>query len=568
MRIKIEDFLKYSFIRYIKENSDEDFKANYTIMLRDIIVFTTDYVYKQKEIDVMNNYHVGIIEDMFRGVVDTLYRNLSLRDMWGIEYSAILSQLEYLSNTRPSIMRDAKDNKDGKYYKIMNREDKDNNEYRNMSLELSDVVFVKIKEELEFIQANVPGADSFESIYDEVVKEGSYVLSFVFNKGFNLPAYFEKLGAVASDFITVFTDSTFVNYVVKSEIMKRALDRDGNPIVKVSDNPLVNSDRGGLRNRTSIEIFLSYCFMNVYDIVNKVDLASYKTLDLKQFLSTFKVLATSVNTETAAQYLLNIRMYDIVQNKMTDIFSTIISTYVDMMMFTNSSYSIIDKLNDLTFIKAEARFDLRQDKSNLKAVAYREALINLDYNSTLLLPMTQRFVINEALNELTNAREKLNKQPDKQLDNNENKVGNKVDETKEGIKEKMYEIKYKGKQFLIDKKKKRYEYLVNDITKDVHLIKSSTVEIMSVNEKQNLIAKAMYLRNELTSVRHKAEAVNDDDLVGLIDERISFLDDTIDGIHKRNIRQERKKVAFTIEKPLSDELRAMQNRNSYDSDDV
>ena len=91
---------------------------------------------------------------------------------------------------------------------------------------------------------------------------------------------------------------------------------------------------------------------------------------------------------------------------------------------------------------------------------------------------------------------------------------------------------------------------------------------MSVNEKQNLIAKAMYLRNELTTVRHKAEAVNDDDLVGLIDERIAFLDDTINGIHKRNIRQERKKVAFTIEKPLSDELRAMQNRNSYDSDDV
>ena len=53
---------------------------------------------------------------------------------------------------------------DGKYYKIMNREDKDNNEYRNMSLELSDVVFVKIKEELEIIANKI--CDILDNIED------------------------------------------------------------------------------------------------------------------------------------------------------------------------------------------------------------------------------------------------------------------------------------------------------------------------------------------------------------------------------------------------------------------
>ena len=129
-------------------------------------------------------------------------------------------------------------------------------------------------------------------------------------------------------------------------------------------------------------------------------------------------------------------------------------------------------------------------------------------------------------------------------------------------------IKYKVRNFNIDRKRKKYHLLLNEISKDISLVESGTTELLTVIEKNNLIRKAHALKAEIIKTRENAKSLEDEDLMELIDERINYVDAVIVKIQGRNVRQERKGISFHLEKDMTDVLRASQGRSSSGNNDT
>ena len=146
--MKIEDFLGYAYKRFINENTDEFFRNNYRIRLNNLIIFTTDDRYKNKEIDVLKEYHVGVISDLFQDIVNSLYKYLNISKVYAISYDSFLDKMSDLSLSRPTVLRDTLDS-----YKRTGKSAL-GQKFFTFDLELSDVVYVKIKNELEVSHAS------------------------------------------------------------------------------------------------------------------------------------------------------------------------------------------------------------------------------------------------------------------------------------------------------------------------------------------------------------------------------------------------------------------------------
>lgn len=127
-------------------------------------------------------------------------------------------------------------------------------------------------------------------------------------------------------------------------------------------------------------------------------------------------------------------------------------------------------------------------------------------------------------------------------------------------------IKYKTRSFNIDRKRKKYHVLLNEISKDISLVESGTAELLTVIEKNNLIRKAYALKAEIIKTRENAKSIEDEDLMELIDERLNYVDSVIAKIQGRNVRQERKGISFHLEKDMTDVLRASQGKSSDSND--
>ena len=564
--MKIEDFLGYAYKRFINENTDEFFRNNYRIRLNNLIIFTTDDRYKNKEIDVLKEYHVGVISDLFQDIVNSLYKYLNISKVYAISYDSFLDKMSDLSLSRPTVWKDTLES-----YERTGKS-APGQKFFTFDLELSDVVYVKIKNELEVYEGNTHDR-SVENIYTLVMNSPDSVINYVINKAFKIDDYLERLGCIAADYISAYSDSVFVNQIAKAEVSKRNFEKQNemSPMYKVAMNPMISSNTSGMRASSATDIFLAYSVLSVYDSANKTNLINYVPTPVHKIASIFKAFATDLSIETAIQHLLTARMYDITYQKLTDSFSTIMRTFTELMMFNNNSYTIIDKLNDIRTVRLDARM---QDKSlscsAAEAKCIRESLETNGFDPALLLEQTTRLVISEAIFTLNRIKgeweqTKLIEAKNDKLEAAGKSFKEKVSEKKQAFNDKVYEIKYKNKQYIIDKKKRRIEFLANDIAKDIHLLKSASKETMSYSEKQDLIARAHYLRDELMQIRHRAEKVNDEELIGFIDERLALVDEVINkDIQTRNITKERRSVAFTLERPLTDDLRSIQDHGNYD----
>ena len=564
--MKIEDFLGYAYKRFINENTDEFFRNNYRIRLDNLIIFTTDDRYKNKEIDVLKEYHVGVISDLFQDIVNSLYKYLNISKVYAISYDGFLDKMSDLSLSRPTVWKDTLESYERTGKSALGQK------FFTFDLELSDVVYVKIKNELEVYEGNTHDR-SVENIYTLVMNSPDSVINYVINKAFKIDDYLERLGCIAADYISAYSDSVFVNQIAKAEVSKRNFEKQNemSPMYKMATNPMISSNTSGMRASSATDIFLAYSVLSVYDAANKTNLINYVPTPVHKIASIFKAFATDLSIETAIQHLLTARMYDITYPKLTDSFSTIMRTFTELMMFNNNSYTIIDKLNDIRTVRLDARM---QDKSlpcsAAEAKCIRESLETNGFDPALLLEQTTRLVISEAIFTLNRVKDewensKLIEAKNDKLEAAGKSFKEKVSEKKQAFNDKVYEIKYKNKQYIIDKKKRRIEFLANDIAKDIHLLKSASKETMSYSEKQDLIARAHYLRDELLQIRHRAEKVNDEELIGFIDERLALVDEVINkDIQSRNITKERRRVAFTLEKPLTDDLRSIQDDGNYD----
>jgi hypothetical protein len=99
---------------------------------------------------------------------------------------------------------------------------------------------------------------------------------------------------------------------------------------------------------------------------------------------------------------------------------------------------------------------------------------------------------------------------------------------------------YKGKSYIIDKKKKRYQILLNDINKDIALATSSANEFKSISDKHNLIKEVHDIKENLIDLKDKATNVGDDDLLDIISDRIEHVEALVDTINSRTVREEKK----------------------------
>jgi hypothetical protein len=142
------------------------------------------------------------------------------------------------------------------------------------------------------------------------------------------------------------------------------------------------------------------------------------------------------------------------------------------------------------------------------------------------------------------------------------------------VKGGLYEVKYKLKKFFIDRKKKKYEYLLNEISKDLYLVESKANELTSATEKNNLIREIHSMKAEMLHIKSKAKEMKDDELLDIISEKVQLADDLVKAVNSRNIRQERKGISFKLERDMTTDLRKMNdtpdkfyNKDHYDGYD-
>ena len=131
----------------------------------------------------------------------------------------------------------------------------------------------------------------------------------------------------------------------------------------------------------------------------------------------------------------------------------------------------------------------------------------------------------------------------------------------------MQKVYYNTKEFIINQKAKRYELLINEISKDLALVDADTTEFITSVEKNNLIRKVHTLKAEIIKTKKNAESVGLDDLVELLEDREAYADALVDKITKRSIRQERKGISFHLEKDMTDVLRGNSGYSRTNSDD-
>ncbi len=548
--MNLELFLRYCLDRYIKDSDNTYFKYVH-VGINDLYIFKTQEskvaapdVNKEITVDLIKDYHFGIITEEISGLMQTIYSgHYYIEGRFGTNYVDLIDRARKELEYRPSLLKE----------KIRQDVKPEYAHYKNLSIEMSDVLYTKLLQEMTMVAVHI-NSEEFELIYNEIKNKDGLTFSFVLEKYFDIESYIEKLSVNYAELLTFLTDDKIANFMSYIEYQINTDRRLKNDYTK--GDILLNSNVSVMRFARAYSVLLKFLEVYPNTVTNRNIVTINTGLNIVKIRNIIVNIFNVLNLEANMQYIFNDN-WNFIYDSTNDTTNVILRYLHSIILSKPNQFETGDLLNDM--VKKEFKFSSRhimklinEPSAYKNEIARNNDIIEDIMNRDLVGTMVFHEMLDTAILNAVKIYEAV-------AENGE-VVTSKVSD-------KMYEVYYKAKKFMVDKKSQKYENLLNEISKDLTLIQSNATEYITVTEKNNLLREAHAIKGELIKIKGKAKSMNDEKLLDLIEEREDFAEDIITLVNKRTIRKERKGTSFKLERDMTDQLKGMQHDGDYYGDE-
>lgn len=547
--MNLELFLRYCLDRYIKDSDNTYFKYVH-VGINDLYIFKTQEskvaapdVNKEITVDLIKDYHFGIITEEISGLMQSIYSgHYYIEGRFGTNYVDLIDRARKELEYRPSLLKE----------KIRQDVKPEYAHYKNLSIEMSDVLYTKLLQEMTMVAVHI-NSEEFELIYNEIKNKDGLTFSFVLEKYFDIESYIEKLSVNYAELLTFLTDDKIANFMSYIEYQINTDRRLKNDYTK--GDILLNSNVSVMRFARAYSVLLKFLEVYPNTVTNRNIVTINTGLNIVKIRNIIVNIFNVLNLEANMQYIFNDN-WNFIYDSTNDTTNIILRYLHSIILSKPNQFETGDLLNDM--VKKEFKFSSRhimklinEPSAYKNEIARNNDIIEDIMNRDLVGTMVFHEMLDTAILNAVKIYEAV-------AENGE------VVTSK--ISDKMYEVYYKAKKFMVDKKSQKYENLLNEISKDLTLIQSNATEYITVTEKNNLLREAHAIKGELIKIKGKAKSMNDEKLLDLIEEREDFAEDVITLVNKRTIRKERKGTSFKLERDMTDQLKGMQHDGDYYGD--
>ena len=254
--MNLELFLRYCLDRYIKDSDNTYFKYVH-VGINDLYIFKTQEskvaapdVNKEITVDLIKDYHFGIITEEISGLMQSIYSgHYYIEGRFGTNYVDLINRARKELEYRPSLLKE----------KIRQDVKPEYAHYKNLSIEMSDVLYTKLLQEMAMVAVHI-NSEEFELIYNEIKNKDGLTFSFVLEKYFDIESYIEKLAVNYAELLTFLTDDKIANFMSYIEYQINTDRRLKNDYTK--GDILLNSNVSVMRFARAYSVLLK--FLEVY----------------------------------------------------------------------------------------------------------------------------------------------------------------------------------------------------------------------------------------------------------------------------------------------------------------
>ena len=548
--MNLELFLRYCLDRYIKDSDNTYFKYVH-VGINDLYIFKTQEskvaapdINKEIHVDLIKDYHFGIITEEISGLMQSIYSgHYYIEGRFGTNYVYLIDKARRELEYRPSLLKE----------KIRQDVKPEHADYKNLSIEMSDVLYTKLLQEMAMVAVHI-NSEEFELIYNEIKNKDGLTFSFVLEKYFDIESYIEKLAVNYAELLTFLTDDKIANFMSYIEYQINTDRRLQNDYTK--GDILLNSNVSVMRFARAYSVLLKFLEVYPNTVTNRNIVTINTGLNIAKIRNIIVNIFNILNLEANMQYIFNDN-WNFIYDNTNDTTNVILRYLHSIILSKPNQFETGDLLNDM--VKKEFKFSSRhimklinEPSAYKNEIARNNDIIEDIMNRDLVGTMVFHEMLDTAILNAVKIYEAV-------AENGEIVTSK--------VSDKMYEVYYKAKKFMVDKKSQKYENLLNEISKDLTLIQSNATEYITVTEKNNLLREAHAIKGELIKIKGKAKSMNDEKLLDLIEEREDFAEDVITLVNKRTIRKERKGISFKLERDMTDQLKGMQHDGDYYGDE-
>lgn len=558
--MNFEYFFKYCFQRYIEEHGTRSYFDTVNISLNNIFIFRTkDTIKKSTDdpeitVNLIKDYHFGLVSKHMELCLNAIRSGSN--GLAGETYADLVEANRYLLDLRPStILEKLKNGTLGK----------ETTYDFNFSIEISDTLYLLLNEEMNKIAVSLQTTE-FANIYNHFKMNKDTVFSCIMERYMDLEGYIEKLASNAADLLLFLTNEKIANYLSYCEfvIQKSKNVRS----IYTDDTSFVNSDEAVKRFVVAYNVLMTFLKIYPTTVTNRGLLTINNGLNINRIKEVLMSMLIMKNLESNVLYIFN-SQYSYIYDDSNDV-STMLLRYLHSVVLSRpNAFQALNIFNDIETKKFDLTTTGIFNKYKVDAASARDVIVEA-YRVAEIGPHEAFLEMMDLI--IYEAADAYNKTQDEAADGKTDaKTGH---YERGGVAGATYNIKYKTKQFFIDRKKKKYEYLINEISKDLYLVESKANELTSATEKNNLIREVHSMKAEMINIKAKAKKMNDEELLDMIEEKVQLADELVGMVNKRNIRQERKGISFKLERDMTTDLRKMNdtpdkfyNKDHYDAFD-
>ena len=548
--MNLELFLRYCLDRYIKDSDNTYFKYVH-VGINDLYIFKTQEskvaapdINKEIYVDLIKDYHFGIITEEISSLMHSIYSgHYYIEGRFGTNYVDLIDKARRELEYRPSLLKE----------KIRQDVKPEHAHYKNLSIEMSDVLYTKLLQEMAMVAVHI-NSEEFELIYNEIKNKDGLTFSFVLEKYFDIESYIEKLAVNYAELLTFLTDDKIANFMSYIEYQINTDRRLQNDYTK--GDILLNSNVSVMRFARAYSVLLKFLEVYPNTVTNRNIVTINTGLNISKIRNIIVNIFNVLNLEANMQYIFNDN-WNFIYDNTNDTTNVILRYLHSIILSKPNQFETGDLLNDM--VKKEFKFSSRhimklinEPSAYKNEVSRNNDIIEDIINRDLVGTMVFHEMLDTAIINAISIYEAV-------AENGETVTSK--------VSDKVYEVIYKAKKFMVDKKSQKYENLLNEISKDLTLIQSNATEYITVTEKNNLLREAHAIKGELIKIKGKAKSMNDEKLLDLIEEREDFAEDVITLVNKRIIRKERKGTSFKLERDMTDQLKGMQYDGDYYGDE-
>ena len=559
--MNFEYFFKYCFQKYIEEHGTRSYYDTVAISLENIFIFRTkdtiDTASKEDiNVNLIKDYHFGLVSEHMERCLNEIRSGGS--GLAGEKYADLISSNRYILDLRPSAILE----------KIKNGTLNPESTYHfNFSIEISDVLYLLLNKEMNAAAVYLQTTE-FNDIYNHFKTHKDTVFSLIIERYMNLETYIESLASNAADLLLFLCNEKIANYLSYCEFV---ITKSKNMKSIYNDATFfVNSDEAVKRFVVAYNVLMTFLKIYPTSVTNRGIVTINSGLNINKIKEVLMSMLIMKNLESNVLYIFN-SQYSYIYDNSNDVSTTLLRYLHSVVLSRPNAYQALTIFNDIETKKFDLTTTHIFKKHQVDVDQAREIIVENFRTAELGEHETFLEMMDLIIYEAQDAYNKT--QDEAEEGKTEAKTGH-LERMPANVKGGLYEVKYKLKKFSIDRKKKKYEYLLNEISKDLYLVESKANELTSATEKNNLIREIHSMKAEMLHIKSKAKEMKDDELLDIIEEKVQLADDLVRAVNSRNIRQERKGISFKLERDMTTDLRKMNdtpdkfyNKDHYDGYD-